>query len=419
MDKNIPKRRFKEFIDSGAWEEKKLGEMNFTISDGNYGELYPKSYEILTEGIPFIRVNNIKNGYLTKDSLVYISSKLHTILTSGHLEKNDILITTRGEIGKIAIVDKHFINANINAQICLIRTGINMNSKYLHQYLQTDSSYKEIISLQTGSALKQLPRKRISDIELRFPSLAEQEKIGDFFQRLDKLIDINREKLEKLKTSKSAYLEEMFPREGEDRPRRRFQGFTGPWQEEKLGEVAIIKGRLGWKSLKKEEYIQSGPSMIAGKHIRNGIIDWDNVDHIPEWRYYESPEIMLKNGDVIFSKDGTLGNPALISDLKVLATINSTMMLVRTNETINSLFFYYVLLTERFVSLIKMKVSGSSVPHLFQADMNEFTFSIPSLGEQKKIGNFFKKLDEQIELQERKIEKLENMKKSYLAEMFV
>ncbi|MGO1470688.1 MAG: restriction endonuclease subunit S, partial [Tissierella sp.] len=207
--KKYPQRRFASFTD--PWEQRKLGELNFTISDGNYGELYPKSNELLSEGVPFIRVNNIINGYLVHKDLVYISPKLHAVLKSGHLKEDDILITTRGEIGKIALVDNRFEDANINAQICLIRTDNKMESRYLHQYLQTDFSQKEIISFQTGSALKQLPKNRLDDITIVYPiQKEEQVKVGAFFEKLDNLITLHQHKLEKLKNIKKAYLNEMF-----------------------------------------------------------------------------------------------------------------------------------------------------------------------------------------------------------------
>src|SRR5699024_2052703 len=190
------------------------------------------------------------------------------------------------------------------------------------------------------------------------------------------------------------------------------------WNKIKLGDYAIIKGRLGWKSLKKEEYIDNGPSMIAGRHIKNGIIDWNEVDHIPLWRYEESPEIMLKNNDVIFSKDGSLGNPAIITGLKDKATINATMMLVRINGKLAASYFYQILNSKRFHELVYLKVSGSSIPHLFQEDMKSFRFYAPDISEQQKIGEFFKVLDERIANQERKIAKVKALKTAYLTEMF-
>ncbi|NLY09189.1 MAG: restriction endonuclease subunit S, partial [Tissierellia bacterium] len=208
-----------------------MEELDFIISDGNYGELYPKANELLSEGVPFIRVNNLVDGYLVHKDLVYISEKQHSVLTSGHLKANDILITTRGEIGKIALVDSSFENANINAQICLIRTQENMASKYLHQYLQTNLSQMEITSFQTGSALKQLPKKRLGDITINYPSLMEEQiQIGNFFTNLDNLITLHQRKLSMLKNVKKALLEKMFPKNNEDTPEIRFNGFTDPWE---------------------------------------------------------------------------------------------------------------------------------------------------------------------------------------------
>lgn len=203
-------------------------------------------------------------------------------------------------------------------------------------------------------------------------------------------------------------------------PKRRFKKSLrkNEWQLICLGDQAVIKGRLGWKSLKQEEYVDNGPSMIAGKHITNGVINWYNVDHIPQWRYDESPEIMLRNDDIIFSKDGSLGNPALIEKLNCLATINSTMMLVRLKKGITPRFFYQIMLSNQFENLIRLKVSGSSIPHLFQADMTNFMFCAPELTEQTQIGEFFKKLDTLIQTQQKKLEKTKTLKSAYLFEMF-
>lgn len=203
-------------------------------------------------------------------------------------------------------------------------------------------------------------------------------------------------------------------------PELRFPEFDDEWQEYQLGKNAIIKGRLGWKGLKQNEYIDNGYAyLIANKHIKNGYIDWKGTDQINQFRYEESPEIALKKNDIIFSKDGALGNPAIINKLPKPATINSTMMLVRFNSNyISSIFFYQILLGPSFSKLIHLKVSGSSIPHLFQADMKEFKFYAPTIIEQNKIGKFFSKLDRQIELEEEKLELLEQQKRGYMQKVF-
>ncbi|MEB7794717.1 restriction endonuclease subunit S [Staphylococcus equorum] len=203
-------------------------------------------------------------------------------------------------------------------------------------------------------------------------------------------------------------------------PELRFPEFDGEWQEKKLGDIAIIKGRLGWKGLKNEEYVENGYAyLVAGRHIKNGIIDWHSADQINKFRYDESPEISLEKNDIIFSKDGSLGNPAIIQSMLKPATINGTMMLVRVQaQKLNPNFFYQILLNDHFKRLIHLKVSGSSIPHLFQADMKEFTIKTTKINEQQKIGEFFSKLDRQIELEEQKLAKLEEQKKGYMQKIF-
>ncbi|RIN28707.1 restriction endonuclease subunit S [Staphylococcus succinus] len=203
-------------------------------------------------------------------------------------------------------------------------------------------------------------------------------------------------------------------------PALRFPEYSEEWEVKKLGEIAIIKGRLGWKGLKNEEYIENGYAyLVAGRHIKNGVINWSSTDQINKYRYDESPEIALEQNDIIFSKDGSLGNPALIKSMNKPATINGTMMLVRVDTNkLNPHFFYQILLSSYFKRLIHLKVSGSSIPHLFQADMKAFSIKATNLSEQEKIGDFFSKLDRQIELEEQKLAKLEEQKKGYMQKIF-
>jgi type I restriction enzyme S subunit len=206
--KKIPEIRFPEF--SGKWVEKKLGELNIYISDGNYGELYPTSKEFEKEGVPFIRANNIKDLRIINEDMKYISEEKHQILTSGHLKCGDVLVTTRGEIGEIAYVDKRFENANINAQICLLRTN---NKTVYNRFLlyQLVFNKKQFLKFQTGSALKQLPKKYLKKIKIFLPpTLAEQEKIAEFLSSIDKKIELEENRLEKIKEYKKGLLQKMF-----------------------------------------------------------------------------------------------------------------------------------------------------------------------------------------------------------------
>ena len=205
-------------------------------------------------------------------------------------------------------------------------------------------------------------------------------------------------------------------------PRLRFKEFTDEWQIKKLDKNTYIKARVGWKNLKASEYVSSGIPMIAGQHIKQGKILWDKVDFITNERYDESPEIQLKNNDIIFSKDGSLGNPAIIKNMPKKATINGTMMLIRLNyinDNVSPNYFYQICNSQYFKKMVSLIKSGGTVPHIFQRDIINFTFPIPkTLEEQEKIANFLSIVDKKVENLKNTITSLENQKKGLLQQIF-
>ncbi len=193
-----------------TWQSKKLGELDIFISDGNYGELYPKSHDMKNSGVPFIRANNIKNLCLVWDNMKFIDNDLHLILTSGHLKTDDILITTRGEIGMLARVTEEFNGSNINAQICLLRVPECLNSRFLLQFLSSSYGKIQFKSLQTGSALKQLPKSSLENIKVNFPAIPEEQtKIANVLTNIDDEINKQIEILKQLKLQKQALMQKL------------------------------------------------------------------------------------------------------------------------------------------------------------------------------------------------------------------
>ena len=178
-----------------------------------------------------------------------------------------------------------------------------------------------------------------------------------------------------------------------------------------LGEYAHIKGRIGWRGLKSSEYTDTGPYLIAGNHLKGMCIDWTDCDHLSQERYNESSEIQLTKNDIIISKDGTIGRLGFIDWLPGPATINSTMMLIRPNtEFFFSKFIYFYLQGNEFQNLVKEKISGSSVPHIFQRDMVTLQVPLINVHEQKKIAEILTSIDRVIELTEKEIAKLKDLR---------
>jgi len=169
---------FELFAIPQTWEWVMLGTLDIDISDGNYGEMYPKSADFVDNGVPFIRGTNIKDYYIDASDLRFITEEMHQVLTRGHLKLNDILIVTRGDIGKTAIVTEEFVGYNINAQLVRINTGSHFDPKYFIYCLSSTFCQNEFQTLKTGSALQQLPVGKLRKLMLPMPPLAEQQRIA-------------------------------------------------------------------------------------------------------------------------------------------------------------------------------------------------------------------------------------------------
>ena len=391
MSKNsIPQIRFKEF--DRVWVEKRIADIVKISAGGDVDKVKLKEsgqYPVIANALTNKGIVGFYDDYKVKAPAV--------------------TVTGRGDVGYAVARHENF--TPVVRLLTLQSENIDVD------YLENLINSMRILNESTG--VPQLTAPQLGNYKVYHPEIEEQSAIGSLFRTLDDLLASYKDNLANYQSLKATMLSKMLSKAGQTVPEIRLEGFEGEWENIRLGDCAIIKGRLGWKSLKQEEYTEDGPSMIAGKHIKNGVIDWGEVDHIPQWRYDESPDIMLEEGDIIFSKDGSLGNPALVSNLKGEATINSTMMLVRLDKEVSSQFFYQILASSVFQKLIYLKVSGSSIPHLFQADMQDFKFYAPSIEEQQAIGKYFTNLDNLIASHQEKISQLEILKKKLLQDMFI
>ena len=207
----FPEIRFKGFTD--AWEQRKLGDTNTFFTDGNYGNAYPTANEMSdsVNGVPFLRGSNLNNGAINLVDVNYITKQKHNLLTSGHTKFDDIIIAVRGSLGNCGYVAKQFIDININSQLAIIRTDKNeLSGLFLIEYLLSSLGKKEINRNITGTALKQLPINSLKMINIKYPSINEQEKISILLSKLNASITLHQCKLDKLQDVKKELLQKMF-----------------------------------------------------------------------------------------------------------------------------------------------------------------------------------------------------------------
>jgi type I restriction enzyme S subunit len=162
------------------------------------------------------------------------------------------------------------------------------------------------------------------------------------------------------------------------------------WELKRLDFLATVKARLGWKGLTADEYVPEGFIFLATPNIKGeGEIDFTNVNYITAERYHESPEIMVRVGDVLMAKDGsTLGTTNLVRHLPAPTTVNSSIAVLRPKLQIESEFFFRWLTGGYTQSVINSMKDGQGVPHLFQADIKKFPILLPPPVEQRAITEF-------------------------------
>ena len=193
------------------------------------------------------------------------------------------------------------------------------------------------------------------------------------------------------------------------------------WNIKRIKYLAQLKGRIGWQGLTSDEYTDVGPFLITGVDFSNGGINWENCVHITEERWAEAPEIHIKNGDLLITKDGTVGKVAIVENLQGKASLNSGVLLIKTSNDYNKKFLYWALLSEEFWTWFRLKNAGNStIVHLYQNDFAEFSYTFPDATEQQAIADFLDKECAQIDSiaadLEKQIALLQQYKKSLITE---
>lgn len=160
-----------------------------------------------------------------------------------------------------------------------------------------------------------------------------------------------------------------------------------------IGDVCTIKARIGWQGLSKKEYLLSGEyRLITGVDFNNGRINFENCYYVNKERYEQDDNIKIKMGDVLVTKDGTIGKVAIVDKLDIPATLNSGVFVLRNKDsTLNNVFLVYSLLSEDFKRFIENIKIGATVPHLNQSSFVKHKIKLPPLYLQEEFSQFVEK----------------------------
>ena len=401
----VPQIRFKGFI--GEWKESELGNKVEFFS----GLTYSPNNVVKDNGTLVLRSSNVKDGRIVDADNVYVNSD---VINCNNVQKGDIAVVVRNGsrslIGKHAQIQKGMNNTVIGA----FMTGIRSEQpSFINALLDSPKFYKEI-EKNLGATINQITTGAFKKMTFSFSEEFEQTKIGDYFQQLDKLIEQKEKKYQKLKQFKKAMLDKMFPKNGADTPEIRFKSFSEKWEEKKLGD--LIEFIVDNRGKNPRYYCNEGIPVIDNFMIKNNYHPKlrEATRFIDENLFNNFIRKYIEPYDTVITLVGNgIGNITLVPKEKSVI-IQNTLGLRFSNDKI---FMFYCLLSKN--REIKHLDRGMAQPSIRQDELLDIEIKTPKdLEEQEKIGNYFQKLDNQIDLQQKELKKLKNIKKASLSKMF-
>ena len=271
-------------------------------------------------------------------------------------------------------------------------------------------------STKAGTMMNELVINEFLQESILVPSVAEQQAIGRFFKQLDTLITLHQRKYEKLVNIKKSMLDKMFPQNGVSVPEIRFKGFTDPWEQRKLAEIANFSKGVGYS---KNDLCEEGtPIILYGRlytKYETSIFDVDTF--VKE----KAGSVYSKGGEVIVPASGETAEDISIASVVVKPGIllGGDLNVVSPTTEYDSAFLALTISSGTAHEYLSSLAQGKSVVHLHNTDIQSVSAKFPTKREQEKIHLLFGKIDTLITLHQRKLEKLQNIKKSCLEKMFV
>ena len=412
-----PALRFKGFTD--PWEQRKLGEICDFITKGATPTTYGFSWQ--PDGVPFFRNDSIKDNVFVFGEFSYISEAANEVLKRSEVHGNDILIAITGDIGKVGIIPDTVEKANINQHIARVRIRKEALPYFVYQYLASDDTQKEYQKIKTGLSMPQLSLEQVRDIVVKIPEFNEQGKIADCLRRIDTLITLHQRKYEKLVNIKKSMLDKMFPKNGASVPEIRFKGFTDPWEQRKLTNLCEKFTDGDWIEAKDQS--DSGVRLVQTGNV--GVTEYLDKPNNKKWISFETFEQLhceeVYPGDILISRlPEPAGRACIMPNLgtKMITAVDCTI--VRPNAVTSARFLLQYLSSQAYFDAVNTCLAGGTRQRISRGNLAQFNVPIPSSKiEQEKIGEVLEKLDTLITLHQRKLEKLQNIKKSCLEKMFV
>lgn len=409
MKKKRPALRFSGF--DNDWEQRKLGDVVKEVIRNDPASEAP---------IMMITANN---GFIEQSERYAFNNageslKKYILLEKGELAYNhgasklrpygSCFALTTAKNARIPFVYHCFSVENQNAEFMSMELNGPEIENQLRRIVSSGARMDGLLNISFDEYIS---------VSVLLPSIKEQDRIADFFCQFDHLITLHQYKCKKLICIKKSMLENMFPQKGEKIPRIRFSGFTDDWEQRKLGELVIIE--RGGSPRPIDAYITDESDGLNWIKIGDAPKHGRYINHTAEKIKPSgiSKTRQVEPGDLILSNSMSFGKPYIMG---IFGCIHDGWLLLRNSQNIFDLkFLCHMLGINQMIAQYKSLAAGSTVNNLNKELISNAIVSVPSKVEQAKIGEYLERLDRIITLHQRKLEKLQNIKKAMLEKMFV
>ncbi len=359
------------------------------------------------EGINWIKIGDVAIGAR------YITSTEEKIVPAGAIRSRrvsagDFLLSNSMSFGRPYILK---VDGCIHDGWLAIQNYSNFfTTDYLYYILSSKIVLDQYLQLASGSSVLNLNKLVVSTVKLPIPKKIEQTAIATALSGTDALIEKLTKLIEKKKNIKQGAMQELLT------GKRRLPEFGGMWNPISMFDHFSLKARIGWQGLTTAEYLKSGIyHLVTGTDFNDGRINWSTCWFVDKNRYVQDKNIQLLKGDVLLTKDGTIGKVGYVDFLPGPTTLNSGVFVIRPRNNDHSpLFLYYILRSNIFDEFLSKLQAGSTIAHLYQKDFIGFQFAAPSREEQTTIATVLSDMDTEIERLESQLSKYQNLKQGMM-----
>ena len=407
----VPAIRFAGFTD--PWEQRKLGEFSKknTIKNANgaLSETFTNSAEqgVISQLDYFdhdiTNDANISGYYVVQpDDFVY-NSRISATAPCGPINRN--------RLNRAGVMSPLYTVFSVDA---------SMDKTYLEHYFKT-SRWHDFMFLE-GNTGARSDRFSISDVTffempIWCPEISEQMAIAKQLETTDTLITLHQRKYDKLVVFKKSMLEKMFPKDGESVPEIRFAGFTDPWEQRKLSEVATFGGGHTPPMADPDNYEDGYVLWVTSQDVKSNYLD-RTTTQITE-KGAKELTLYPAGSLVMVTRSGILRHTLPVAELRKPSTVNQDIRVILPQGECCGEWLLQFFISHNKELLLEFGKTGTTVESVDFGKIKDMLLYMPSTVEQQQIGDYFAKLDSLITLHQRKLELLQNIKKSLLDKMFV